>query len=213
MYSSRKIQERIEAICRTSSWQPEYHSLAQIESFNKHADSLRHLDPKGNYHMNREFNHDELQWIANEYNLCACDYPYWSSNYVFINVKSEIVRFTRRHSQSMLLKLWAEREDLNLGIEQIVLKARQQGISTEVELSICHRTNFGFGVISAIASSSQDQAERMSGMYNLAYDEMPYWMQANPTSDRTGSLIAFGGNKTRLSIYGGRMINGLAPGG
>jgi hypothetical protein len=212
MYSRRRINERIEALSEKTSWLPEYHVQSEIDSFNKHVQSLQEFDAKGNQHQKREFNHDELKWIENEFNLCASDYQYWSANYAYINAKGDITRFKRRYSQEMLLQLWGEREEAGLGIEQIVLKARQQGISTEVELAITHRVNFGFGVIAAVASSETDQAERMSGMMTLAYNEMPYWMQAPPTSNRAGSLFAFAGNNTRLSIYTGRAVAGLARG-
>ena len=212
MYSQKRINERIETLSEKTSWVPEYHSQNEIDSFNKHVQSLQEFDAKGNQHQKREFDYEELKWIVNEFNLCCCDYKYWSGNYAYINAKGDITRFTRRHSQEMLLELWAEREERNLGIEQIVLKARQQGISTEVELAITHRVNFGFGVIAAVASSETDQAERMSGMMTLAYNEMPYWMQAPPTSNRAGSLFAFAGNNTRLSIYTGRAVAGLARG-
>src|SRR5208282_881786 len=38
------------------------------------------------------------------------------------------------------------------------------------------------------------------------------WMRANPTSDRAGSLMAFAGNSTRLTLYSGRKASGLARG-
>ena len=112
----------------------------------------------------------------------------------------------------MLLDLWAERQDAGYGIEQMILKARQQGISTEVELAITHQVNFGMGVKAAVASYDADACERMAGMMQLAYNEMPAWMKANPTSDRAGSLMAFGGNSTRLNLYSGRKATGLARG-
>jgi hypothetical protein len=102
----------------------------------------------------------------------------------------------------MLIDLWGERQDKGFGIEQQILKARQQGISTEVELAILHLTNFGMGVKAAIASYDQDACERMWGMYQLAYNEMPLWMKSNLTTQRASSLIAFGGAEIRRHCRG-----------
>ena len=212
MYSKRRISERLQAISDATGWVPEYHSQREIDSFNSHVQSLQYIDSHGNEKQSRDFDEAELAWIENEYNLCVSDFRYWLTNYSYINAKGDITRFEMRASQDMLVSLWAEREDRGLGIEQQCLKARQQGISTIIELAILHRINFGRGVIAATASSDTDSAERMTGMFQLAYNQMPYWMQAPPTSDRAGSLMAFGGNATRLTVYSGRKLGGLARG-
>lgn len=212
MYSQRRIDERIQAISESTNWLPEYHSTAEIDGFNKHVQSLQVIDSRGYERQSRAFNYDEYKWIENEYNLCACDFKYWLTNYAQVNVKGEIKRIKLRASQEMLVQLWAEREDLNLSIEQQILKARQQGVTTIWQMAILHRINFGRGIIGAVASSDTDAAERMTGMFQLAYNQMPYWMRASPTSDRAGSLMAFGGNSTRLTVYSGRKLGGLARG-
>ena len=213
MFSPRKVRDKLERIARTSDWIPEYHSLSEIESFNAHFKViLAKCEREKNYDYDKALGPEEKAWVDNEYRICACDYRYWSSNYAFINASGEIKRFERRASQEMLLSLWAEREELGYGIEQQILKARQQGISTEVELAITHFVNFGMGINAAVASYDSDACERMSGMMQLAYNEMPEWMQADPTSDRAGSLMAFGGNSTRLNLYSGRKATGIARG-
>lgn len=212
MFSERKIVEKLETIGKNTNWIPEYHSLAEIESFNSHFVELGNRCERDGTDIETSLGPEELAWIDNEYKICACDYRYWSSSYVYINDGGNIKRFERRASQQMLLDLWGERQDLGFGIEQQILKARQQGISTEVEIAILHQTNFGMGVKAAIASYDQDACERMWGMYQLAYNEMPAWMKANPTSDRAGSFMAFGANSTRLTQYSGRKASGLARG-
>jgi hypothetical protein len=212
VFSQRKVIEKIEAISKKTGWLPEYHSLREIESFNSHYKAIATKCEREKRDIELSLGPEELSWISNEYNLAACDYRYWSENYAYINAGSDIKLFKRRASQEMLLSLWAERQDLGFGIEQIILKARQQGISTEVELAITHQTNFGMGIKAAVASYDSDACERMAGMMQLAFNEMPAWMQANPTSDRAGSLMAFGGNSTRLTLYSGRKASGLARG-
>lgn len=215
MFSSSRVKDKLIAISEKTSWIPEYHSLSAIESFNSHFDAL--ADKAERDEGNRAFvqdrlGYDELKWIDNEFRICACDYRYWSENYAYINANGQIERFKRRASQEMLLELWGERQDLGYGIEQQILKARQQGISTEVELAITHQVNFGMGVNAAVASYDSDSCERMFGMAQLAFNEMPMWMQANATSDRAGSFLAFAGNSTRLTQYSGRKASGIARG-
>jgi hypothetical protein len=153
-----------------------------------------------------------MSWIDNEYKISACDYRYWSNAYAMINASGDIQRYDRRISQNMLVEMWAARQEAGFGIEEQILKARQQGISTEVEMAITHQVNFGMGVKAAVASYDGDACERMAGMMQLAYNEMPAWMRANPTSDRAGSLMAFAGNSTRLTLYSGRKASGIARG-
>ena len=221
MFSARRTVEKLEAISKKLAevdkrvWIPEYHTLSEIESFNAHFEALAdkaEREEGSRAYVQERLGYEELKWIDNEFRICACDYRYWSENYAFINANGQIERFKRRASQAMLLELWGERQELGFGIEQQILKARQQGISTEVELAITHQVNFGMGVNAAIASYDSDACERMFGMAALAFNEMPLWMKAPKTSDRAGSFLAFGANSTRLTQYSGRKASGIARG-
>ena len=174
----------------TGLWIPEYHSISQIDSFNSHFKALAEKAEHAGNDVEDALGPEELQWISNEYAICACDDRYWMESYFYINDDSKLVRFNARFSQSMLIDTWAEREEAGLPIEQQILKARQQGISTLVEGAIAKKVNFGIGIKAAVASYDQDACERMGGMMELAFNEMPSWMKANPTSDRAGSLKA-----------------------
>jgi hypothetical protein len=213
MFSPKRAIEKLEELSKKTGWIPEYHTLSEIESFNSHFKTIQaRAERDGVEYIEDCLGPEEQTWVQNEYRICACDYRYWSDNYAVVNASGEIKRFERRISQSILLDLWAERQEAGFGIEQQILKARQQGISTEVELAITHQVNFGMGVKAAVASYDADACERMSGMMQLAYNEMPAWMRANPTSDRAGSLMAFAGNSTRLTLYSGRKASGIARG-
>src|ERR1700733_13968577 len=128
--------QKLEAISQKTSWVPEYHSLSQIDSFNSHFEELGRKSEESGRDLEEYLGFEEMSFIDNEYRICAADYRYWSENYAYINAKGRIVRFERRASQKMLLELWAERNEAHLAIEDQCLKARQQGISTEVELAI-----------------------------------------------------------------------------
>lgn len=212
MFSARMAMEKLEQVSKKTGWVPEYHSLSQIESFNSHYEAIAAKAEYLNVDVESSLGSAEMQWIENEFRIAAADYRYWSENYAFINAGGKIERFRRRASQKMLLELWAERNEAGLAIEDQCLKARQQGISTEVELGMTHLINFGIGVKAAVASYDGDACERMFGMAQLAYNEMPAWMKANPTSDRAGNMLAFGGNNTRLTQYSGKKAAGIARG-
>ena len=212
MFSQRLAIQKLEQVSQKTGWIPEYHSLSQIESFDSHFKELGKKAEAAGLELESMLGYDELRWIDNEYRICAADYRYWSENYAFINANGKIERYKRRATQEMLVELWAERNDLLLAIEQQILKARQQGISTEIEVAITHQVNFGIGVKAAVASYDADACERMGGMMQLCYNEMPSWMRANPTSDRAGSLMAFAGINTRMTLYSGKKAAGIARG-
>jgi len=212
MFSQRLALEKLQKISDRTGWIPNYHSLSEIESFDSHFKELGKKADSLGKDLEDMLGFDELTFIDNQFRICAADYRYWSENYAFINAGGKIVRFKRRNTQKMLLELWSERNESELAIEQMVLKARQQGISTEVEVAITHLVNFGIGVKAAVASYDGDACERMGGMMQLCYNEQPSWMRANPTSDRAGSLMAFAGNNTRMTMYSGRKASGIARG-
>lgn len=212
MFNQRMALAKLEKISEKTGWVPNYHSISQIDSFNAHFEELGKKADSSGKDLESMLGFDELTWIDNEYRICAADYRYWSENYAYINAAGKIIRFKRRNTQKMLLELWSERNESELAIEQMVLKARQQGISTEVEVAITHLVNFGIGVKAAVASYDGDACERMGGMMQLCYNEQPSWMRANPTSDRAGSLMAFAGNNTRMTMYSGRKASGIARG-
>jgi hypothetical protein len=212
MFSQRLALQKLEKISAKTGWIPEYHNLSQIESFDSHFRELGKKSDSLNVDLESLLGYEEMEFIDNEYRICAADYRYWQDNYAYINANGKIERYKPRSTQSMLVDLWAERNEAGLGIEQMCLKARQQGLSTAVELAIAYQINFGIGVKAAIASYDADACERMGGMMQLAFNEMPSWMRANPTSDRAGSMMAFAGNNTRLTLYSGKKASGIARG-
>jgi hypothetical protein len=127
MFSKRLATERLQALSEYSTqteaglWIPEYHSLSQIESFNAHFKAIGEKAERNGGTAEDVLGQDELAWIDNEYKICEADTRYWLENYAFINDDGVLKRFAPRHSQSMLIDLWAEREDagLSLPFEQL----------------------------------------------------------------------------------------------
>lgn len=218
MFSKRLATSQLQMLSEASAssetglWIPEYHSLSQIDSFNSHFKAIAEKAERNGHDVEESLGPDELSWINNEYNICWCDDRYWLESYAYINADGVLQRFVPRASQAMVLDTWAEREEHERGIEQIWLKARQQGFSTLAELAIAKKLNFGVGIKAAIASYDQDACERMGGMWELAFNEMPSWMKANPTTDRAASIKAFGATNCRLTFYSGKKAAGIARG-
>lgn len=218
MFSRRLATEQLQMLSEDSAksetglWLPEYHSISAIESFNSHFKALAEKAEYAGGDVQDSLGPEELAWIDNEYKICFCDDRYWMESYAFINADGALERFAPRASQAMLIDMWAEREENQSAIEQQVLKARQQGISTVVELAIAKKLNFGIGIKAAIASYDQDACERMGGMWELAFNEQPSWMKANPTTDRAASIKAFGATNCRLTFYSGKKAAGIARG-
>jgi hypothetical protein len=218
MFSKRLATEQLSMLSEHSAqsetglWIPEYHSISQIDSFNSHFKALAEKAEHAGHDVEDALGPEELEWINNEYQICVCDDRYWMESYFYINDDSKLVRFNARFSQSMMIDTWAEREEAGLPVEQICLKARQQGISTVVEGAIAKKVNFGIGVKAAVASYDQDAGERMGGMMELAFNQMPSWMKAEPTTNRQGSLKAFASINTRLTLYSGNKAAGIARG-
>jgi hypothetical protein len=218
VFSKRLATEQLSKLSEASAksetglWIPEYHSISQIDSFNSHFKALAEKAIYQNTDVEDALGPEELAWIDNEYKICVADDRYWFESYFYINDDSNIIRFEPRFSQAMLIDMWAEREEAGLAIEQQILKARQQGTSTIVEGAIAKKVNFGIGVKAAIASYDTGASERMGGMMELAFNEMPSWMKANPTSDRAGELKAFAATNTRLTMYSGKKAAGIARG-
>jgi len=137
VFSKRLATEQLSLLSEASAksetglWIPEYHSISQIDSFNSHFRALAEKSIYDNTDVEDALGPEELAWIANEYQICACDDRYWFESYFYINDDSNIIRFNPRFSQAMLIDMWAEREEAGLPIEQQILKARQQGTCLE----------------------------------------------------------------------------------
>ena len=114
MFSKRLATDQLSMLSEASAksetglWIPEYHSISQIDSFNSHFKSLAEKAEREKEDVEDALGPDELNWIQNEYAICACDDRYWMESYFYINDDSKLVRFSPRFSQSMMIDTWAE---------------------------------------------------------------------------------------------------------
>lgn len=161
----------------------------------------------------RRLDKDEHAFILNERRMSRLDFRYWGTSYWKIRDQHGIVRrWSPNIAQAMVLDVWGELEAGGHAIMMQQLKARQLGVSTLSEGTVCHRTQFYPDVNALIASSSPDQSEKMSKMIVLALDEQPWWLRPTQTRDKAGELIEFGGQNSGISIQAGNQIVGLGRG-
>jgi hypothetical protein len=139
---------------------------------------------------------------------------YASKNCYVKNEQNVIERFRIRIGQKMLFDIICDLEDLGAAIEIMILKARQLGMSTLVELLIGLRIIFSYGINAVIGSADQSMTGRMAGMLFLMYDMLPVWLRPQWTrrveSDR--GMLTFGAMASGVSFQHGAQKQGIGTG-
>ena len=127
MYSLKATERQIREGAKKLGFDPEYHSISQIQQANAHFKSIYH--PETGI-LTRDLKADEQRWIQNEILLCACDFRYYC-NYVRISdTQNRLIRFIPNIAQNMCIDIWAEAEEMGVSVSCQNLKARQLGISS-----------------------------------------------------------------------------------
>lgn len=190
-----------------------YHSPQTVAQANAHFAELLSHDDKGNAYQKRPYRTEETRWIANERDLCRYDFEYFRSRYAKIrDIAGNIVLATPTIAQRIKNTLRAEAEERGLGIDEQCLKARQLGISVDSELCVAHRAIFYSNVNAVVASSDPDKSEKMAGMIDLCFSELPYFMKPTVTESRAGKLLGFGLQNSYITIEHGTQFTGIARG-
>lgn len=217
MYAKSRIRERIEVAQQDFGVALEYHSISEVEQFEDHLSKhgMYVYDGQGRVEGTQNLTEFERDWILNEQLLCMCDAEYALTRYCFVkNEQNVIERFTFRVPQQILYHIICELENNLSAIEIILLKARQLGVSTLIELLIALRIIFGYGVNATIASADQTKTGLMAGMLILVYDMMPVWLKPRATrrveSDR--GMLIFGNSRTGVHFQHGTQKTGISRG-
>ena len=103
MFSQRLALHKLEQISEKTGWIPSYHSLSQIESFHSHFVELGKKSDRLGVDLETLLGFDEMEFIDNDFRICAADYRYWSENYAYINANGKIERYKPRNTQKMML--------------------------------------------------------------------------------------------------------------
>jgi hypothetical protein len=217
MYAESKVRERTLTAETEFRLPLEPHSIDEIDAFEKHLISAGKYiyNDLGQVKGTQNLTDFEQSWILNEQLLCACDASYWLTRYGFlIDEEGTVLRFRFRMAQQILFDIIADLESRDLGIEIMVLKARQLGMTSLIQLLIGHRIFFGYGVNAISGSADQQKTGIMASKMLLAYDMMPFWMRPTVSrrveSDR--GMLVFGGTLCGVSFQHGAQMSGIARG-
>jgi hypothetical protein len=218
MYSPTVILKKLVEFERRNGWMPEYHSLQWVEEFKAYIDSITQIDAnsRNSYiDLNTRVTSQRASWIRrmieNEQVLCTLDSSYWETRYAYISDNSAtIYKFENRKSQEVFDSIIADFDDEEVGIELMVLKARQLGVSTKVALKFLHRLLFMPNTQAVMASVNTDKSELLGRMIDICLKHLPWWLIPRMTVDRI-KLTEFS-NGSVLAVQSGSQATGIAQG-
>lgn len=217
MYSPLIVDERLQLARSEFGFAPLYHSVEEVDAFEQalKAQGKYEYDDTGAPTRVINLSASDAQHILNEQVLCMCDAVYWLTRYAHIKTEENIIkRFRLRIPQRLLFDIICDLEELRVSIEILILKARQLGMSTLVELLIAHRIIFSYGINAVIGSADQTKTALMANMLFLAYDHCPKWLVPQYTrrveSDR--GMLVFGSMASGVSFQHGAQTSGIARG-
>jgi hypothetical protein len=223
VYSETKVRERIaiaEAELLLSEKRPvtlEYHTVEEINLFERYLldNSMYVVDERGTPTGTQNLSDFARRWMLNEQALCLSDALYCVTRYGYVkDDKNVIYRFAPRVSQRIMFDIISELQDADASLEIIILKARQLGMSTLIELLIGHRIIFSYGVNAVIGSADNDMTGRMSQMLFLFYDKLPLWLKPKWTrrAESSKGLLEFGDLSSGVSFQHGAQKHGIGTG-
>lgn len=218
MYSQKVIDANLEAFTQSEGWTPTYHTRDQVQEFKEHVNSVTTADRRGSnqyYALNRELstNHAKKirRWIENEQVLCMMDSHYFEDRYAYVcDEKGEIYKFSNRLGQQVFDNVIAEAEERHVACELLVLKARQQGITTKTALKFLHRLLFLPHTQAVMGSVIEAKSELITRIIETCIANLPWWLIPSRTTDKK-NMIAFR-NHSVLSIQSGNQATGIAQG-
>lgn len=220
MYHPEIVDQSIKAAleARLIEKPPDRHTISEVEQFVEHMEALYVRDENGNslHEFGRPLEAWEIAWIDNERFLCRVDFDYFVTHYGFIsNEANKAVRFIPWLAQMIFLAVCAEMELLGIAIMIICLKARQEGITTLVDLMVLHRVIFYEGVSALTASSNPQKTRKILEKMEFCYWRLPEWLRPEMTRrnmDDISGVIEFGNLESSVDLEHGAKRTGIARG-
>lgn len=218
MYSRGVIEKNIKSFAEREGWEPVYHTIPQVQELKEYIDRITKVDSnnRNSYitlttKLSEKEQNQIRRWIENEQVLCALDSNYWETRYAYIcDEKGEIFQFRNRQSQEIFDSVLSDFDDLQVAIELLVLKGRQQGITTKVALKFLHRLLFLPHTQAVMASVQADKSELIARILDVCVTRLPWWLVPRRTTDRI-KLLGFD-NGSILSVQSGMQATGIAQG-
>lgn len=219
MYSERIILANLDEFARQEGWMPEYHTIDQIEEFKAYLNSVTKIERNSrnayvdlSRRITEARKREIRRWIENEQVLCGLDSSYWETRYAWIcDEQGEVYRFKNRDSQKVFDAVVAQFEEMGVSLELLILKARQQGISTKVALKFLHRLMNIPHTAAVMASVDDKKSALLQRIVTTCLERQPWWLCPKRTKDREGDALGFD-NGSLLSIQSGKQATGIAQG-
>jgi hypothetical protein len=175
MYDPTLTDRAIEDASRQQGWPLVRHARSVIESAISHFDAIYDADA-GQLRGSRTLDEREQRYIRNERRLCALDFRYFAQYCHIIDYNKRDSVFTPNFSQEIVLSLFAESEAKGHAIIFLLLKARQLGMTTLVELIILWLFLFRPRTYAVIASADPFKTIEMATMIAYTWEHLPWWL-------------------------------------
>lgn len=136
---------------------------------------------------------DDNEWIDGEIFHCITEPRYFLSNYYFYRDESLGFRglYPFFDSQEILHDEFRKLEKAYKKVRAIVNKARQMGYTVYMVGEFLHKTIFSSHTNAIMVSQDEKGANYNMGMYESAYDFLPWWMKPRVNLHQTGTLYNF----------------------
>lgn len=157
----------------------------------------------------------QSRWMLNEQLLVMCDAAYALTRYGWVTSEEGVImRFNFRMAQLLLFNVIADLEECDAAIEIMILKARQLGMTSLVELMIMFRIIFSNGVNAIIASADRQKSKMMGKKLLMGYDMLPIWLRPQYTSrvETENGELTFGQLNSGVYVQHGNQMSGIARG-
>lgn len=172
MYDPALTDRAIDDASRTQGWSLVRHSRATIDGAIAHFGEL--MSEEGQ--LRRPLDAREQQFIQNERRVCALDVRYFFLYVHVIGWDKRDTRITPNFAQEVVLSLCAEAERQGRPMMFLLLKARQLGMTTLVEIIMLWLFLFKRNTYAVIASADPSKTEAMAGMIAYAWEHLPWWL-------------------------------------
>ena len=194
-----------------------HHEVWEVEEFEERLrkGNKYHYDSTGLPVATKNLSVQESQWMLNEQLLVMCDAAYALTRYGYVTDEEGVIRrFTFRLAQLLLFNVISDLEELDAAIEIMILKARQLGMTTVVELLIMFRIIFSNGVNAIIASADRQKSKMMGKKLLMGYDMLPIWLRPQYTSrvETENGELTFGQLNSGVYVQHGNQMSGIARG-
>lgn len=158
----------------------------------------------GNPRLKRQDVRMELEdWQLDELEKCEDDIIYFVKNYMKItHVDDGLVAFKPYDYQEKLL------HHLQDNRFTIVLSARQTGKTTSTIGYLLHYTLFNDYKQVGVLANKGDMAQEILERYQLAYENLPFWMQSGVVEWNKTNILLENGCKILTSATGGSAARG-----